>query len=225
MRAATHASAALALLLGLAAALRPLAPLPTRSGGTLRILFMSDEEEDRARQGGRPPIIPFDFSDLARDDVVVQREAPPQPAPRDEARPSGFDSRDADEEDEPPQPGPEDAALNPVLRFLKSVYVSSPFDSQRRREAKMVVRNISGFSLAIGVVFTLLWYLSPVKFVSFKGAGGGAAQQTRFDSDELLRGGASSDELLDDELGQPDDNKRFAIPSSEQLPSYRTRSI
>jgi hypothetical protein len=32
-----------------------------------------------------------------------------------------------------------------------------------------VVKNITGFSVAIGIIFAIIWYAFPGKFVSYKG--------------------------------------------------------
>ena len=42
-------------------------------------------------------------------------------------------------------------------------------DSDAKKEARYVVRNITGFSVAIGIIFTIIWYAFPGKFISYKG--------------------------------------------------------
>ena len=52
-----------------------------------------------------------------------------------------------------------------VVKFLKDTYVGSPYDSRKKQQARYVIRNITGISVAIGVVFTVIWYAFPGKFI------------------------------------------------------------
>ena len=59
-----------------------------------------------------------------------------------------------------------DGYMDEFLRFLRNTYIGSPYDSRKKQQARYVIRNITGISVAIGVVFTIIWYASPVKFIS-----------------------------------------------------------
>lgn len=58
-----------------------------------------------------------------------------------------------------------------IIRYLKDVYIGTEFDSPKKKEARYVVRNITGFSVAIGIIFTITFYASDGKFISYKGDG------------------------------------------------------
>lgn len=209
---------------------------------------LRNEEESRARDEGRPPVIPFDFSDFARDDVPIPIKRPEQNSPvtsdadlpvlklqrpedPDNARPTGYDN---DELDDPVPDAPEDIPANSVVRFLKDVYIGSPYDSRRRQQARYVVRNITGISLIIGVVFTLLWYMAPGKFISYKGsqdpATSSAVSRQFVNPEDLLRESDADigSDFLDDRAGLADNEiRRFAIPKAggDSPPNFHTQNI
>lgn len=233
-------------------------------------LRMSEEEESRAREGGRPPVIPFDFSDFARDDIIVNGDetekvskssvvaVAPLPVLKktsatlpssssDSSRPTGY-ANDDDDEDEDDMVSrraleslPEETSAsssNSVVQFLRDVYIGSPYDSRRKQQARYVVRNVTGISLAIGVVFTLLWYLAPNKFISYRGDLDATQtyQTQKFvvpedllrEDDENIRSRGGGGDYLDRETGVPDESiKRYPLapPSLLQpnLPSFRAQ--
>ena len=90
---------------------------------------------------------------------------------------TGYDTPDPIEEEPDPstiidnraewmKPNDED---NGIMKFVKEVYIGSPYDSRKKQQARYVVRSITLLSVGIGIVFTAIWYLSPVKFISYKG--------------------------------------------------------
>ena len=188
-------------------------------------LRVGGEEEG---DGRRPPVIPFDFSDFVREDVApspaADRRSPapalkPSPAPDtraadNSAQPTGYGS---DDDDDLPQ---EDQYPSAVPRLLRDLYLPSPFDSNSRRQAKLLARNITFFSLAIGVIFTALWYLSPVKFVSLNDRP--ASTQPVSLPEGLIERGTEGTQrslgnLLDDGIGIPNDNlQRIPYQDSQQ---------
>lgn len=165
---------------------------------------------------GKPQIIPFDF---AREDIIppalkeemakyrskatTSTVAPPsinkstQPKSKTASRPSGYDNEDINDVDpndidgEDPNWLPRDTSTaNPLVNFLKDVYIGSPYDSRNKQQARYVVRNVTAISVAIGLVFTFIWYAFPGKFISFKGQRDGvsnAAILNKVDPNELLR--------------------------------------
>lgn len=56
--------------------------------------------------------------------------------------------------------------MDSFVRLLRDTYIGSPYDSRKKQQARYVIRNITGISVGIGIVFTAVWYLSPVKFIS-----------------------------------------------------------
>ena len=70
------------------------------------------------------------------------------------------------------------------IKFLKDTYIGTEFDSPRRKEARYVIRNITGISLTIGIIFTIIWYTFPGKFISYRGD---TNFQSRYNTEEVLR--------------------------------------
>jgi hypothetical protein len=94
-------------------------------------------------------------------------------------RSTGYDTPDINDEveEEPTQemidsqplwmrPSTDDSQ---AIKVLKEIYIGTPFDSRNRKQARYIVRSITLISFGIGILFTAIWYLSPVKFISFKG--------------------------------------------------------
>ena len=68
----------------------------------------------------------------------------------------------------------------------------SEYDSDAKKDARYVVRNITGFSVAIGIIFTLVWYAFPGRFISYKGSSSSASSSDLIEyvsPDELLSRG------------------------------------
>lgn len=201
---------------------------PLRRAASLRA---GDGEGERPAEDGRPPVIPFDFSEFVREDKAAKprsEEKPRDPAPAlppleqsssGDTRPTGYGS--ADNEDDDLFPEPQSSSL--PLRLLRDLYLPSPYDSSSRRQAKLVARNITAFSLAIGVIFTALWYLSPVKFVSFGGERPATSQPAALPEDfreSALNSSPQPSDLLDDSVGKP--NESFLrVPYKERTRSER----
>ena len=77
------------------------------------------------------------------------------PSPYDYLRPSGFDKM-SDEDDNDPEWKP-DGIKDDSLKVLRDIYIGNEYDSAAKKEARFVVRNITGFSVLIGVIFTIIW--------------------------------------------------------------------
>ena len=134
----------------------------------------------------RPPIVQFDPSEFARKDVVIRVNAsliPPmlreetattRPASYDRLPVLADDPDDLDsarlEESLAKDGGNSDSGW--LQRLLKDAYVGSPYDSSNKKQARFVVRSITALSALIGVVFTLVWYAFPGKFISVRSPGG-----------------------------------------------------
>mmetsp|Transcript_11182 Transcript_11182/g.24424 ORF Transcript_11182/g.24424 Transcript_11182/m.24424 type:complete len:190 (-) Transcript_11182:940-1509(-) len=151
------------------------------SARTYRQRPLRAEAEDGKTEGearpSRPPVIPFEF---AREDRVPKvektekterveaeerREVVTRMVPvlfdEDPERPTGYNTPDVDEYDTLPPEGYEYESAekdNQAMRFLKEVYIGSPYDSRKKKQARYVIKNITGISIAIGVVFTAVWY-------------------------------------------------------------------
>lgn len=91
------------------------------------------------------------------------------------ARPTGYDTPDDDEDDEIIGDFPANYSVDGdgendlFIKFLKDTYLDNPYDTRKKRQARTVIRNITGLSIAIGIVFTAVWYLFPGKFISIRG--------------------------------------------------------
>lgn len=103
-----------------------------------------DQEKRKSIQPASPPVNPYDYSDSSR--------------------PTGY----ANEIDEDPSWAPS-ASKDDFMKVLKDVYIGSDYDSAAKKQARYVVRNITGFSVAIGLIFTIIWYAFPGRFISYKG--------------------------------------------------------
>lgn len=166
-------------------------------------------EEERAVAESRPPVIPFDFKkeDFAKPDILI---TPPKKEIQDEwnkdKSPPGFQNRplivndqstgyNNDDDDDPnwvPSVQEDVETSSPVFKFLKDVYIGTEYDSKQKKQARYAVRNITGISIAIGLVFTAIWYAFPGKFISYKGEGyiSKSPVSTKYsDPNELLKNG------------------------------------
>eukprot|EP01041_Mallomonas_annulata_P004317 gene4317-8584_t len=162
---------------------------------------MSDDSGNE--QNSQPPLIPFDdvttFSRSASNPKVSEtnkksNQKTENPiidinlgvwqSSSDDSRPTGYDKK---EEDDNWVPAIEENT-SPFLEFLKNVYISSPFDSNDKRQAKMVVRSITLLSLVFGIIFTVTWYAFPGSFIHYKANTQFASRYTAalIDPEELL---------------------------------------
>lgn len=82
----------------------------------------------------------------------------------DDARPTGYAN---DQDDDPAWVPIRNSDENVFVQFLKEVYIGSPYDSDKKKQARYVIRNITGISLAIGLIFTGIWYAFPGKTIVF----------------------------------------------------------
>ena len=124
-------------------------------------LFSSSSDNNEPY--GRPTVIPYDF---VREDNVTSKPSTSEKKPKIEKppedenddRPTGY----ANDIDEDPQWLPNSEATNPpIVQFLKEVYVGNEFDSTSKKQARYVIRNVTGISLVIGLIFTIIWYAFP----------------------------------------------------------------
>lgn len=91
-------------------------------------------------------------------------------APPMEPVPTSFTQFDEDNAmDGDSEEYPDNSQDNDVVRFLKESFIPNKYDGKRKRQAKYVARNIVGISLAIGIIFTAIWYAFPGKFISYGG--------------------------------------------------------
>ena len=136
-----------------------------------RVWVGSSSNDDN--DGNRPPIIPFDGTSFQRPDVIpppkkVDPPSPQKPADKqlvepksnqqtqfveDPSRPTGYGNKDDDDDSWIPSND-----STGVDKFLKDYILDNPYDSGKRRDAKLVVRNVFLFSFAIGAIFTTLFY-------------------------------------------------------------------
>jgi hypothetical protein len=77
------------------------------------------------------------------------------------------------------------------------VYIGTPYDSNSKKQARFVVRNITLLSALIGLVFTVVWYAFPGKFISIRSplseaSALGRLTPTYVDPDELLKNDIAS---------------------------------
>jgi hypothetical protein len=73
--------------------------------------------------------------------------------------------------------------------------------SAARKEARSVIRNITGISVAIGIIFTAVWYAFPGQFISYRGDSEAVAAAT---SKRYAAAYIDPDELLNAEISSPD---------------------
>ena len=107
-------------------------------------------------------------------------------------RPTGYSSDETDD-DENWVPSIADDSP-PFIRFLKDVYIGSEYDSKSKKQARYVIRNITGISVAIGVIFTLIWYAFPDRFISYRGTLDSTskingASRITYEASDLLKNG------------------------------------
>lgn len=62
--------------------------------------------------------------------------------------------------------GPPDGVKDEFVKLLRDTYIGSPYDSRKKQQARYVIRNITGISVLFGIVFTIVWYAFPGKFIS-----------------------------------------------------------
>jgi len=184
------------MLLQVATGLR-LLRLSARRTGLCRRLYAAASDEDNSRPPIIP--FDDMLSDFARDDIPLPRAAaqgtvvertPPPPSPQkssskvvvnpsgwieDPSRPTGYGRPDLDDdEDEMQLKMIEDKWLPPAdesgfQKWFRETYVGSPYDSRKKKQARLVIINITFISVAIGVVFAGVWLLFPGKFISIRG--------------------------------------------------------
>ena len=129
----------------------------------------------------------------------------------DDLRPSGYDNDDYDPNDEPNYPpsfidgkdpdiSVSQEPSNALLQFLQDTVIESPYDSNNKKQAKFVVRSITALSFAIGLVFTVVWYAFPGKFISYREGKDFTARYPAvyMDPDQLLSNDSAGMTLFDD---------------------------
>lgn len=155
----------------------------------------------------------------------------------DPSRPTGYGNADEDDDDWVPS-----ADSEGVEKFLKDYFFNSPYDSPKRKDAKLVIRNVTLISGVLGTIFTILFYAFPGKFISYRGT---ADFSKRYSSDfitkdpsELLNDQVNEDltrnvevggqRFFDDAVGlPPPDNSRvpYQIKPSEARAPGRTENL
>ena len=132
--------------------------------------------------------------------------------------------KENEDEDDNWLPSRDEDITNPIVRFFKSVLIDSPYDSRRKKQAKYVVRNITGFSVAIGIIFTGIFYAFPGKFISYRGDTDFTVryQQSYIDPTNLLNEQFPNSDgsiYFDDAIGLPikDPNERVPYEKPNQV--------
>jgi hypothetical protein len=114
----------------------------------------------------QPPIIPFDQgADFVRPPVPTKRIV------QIESNETKTDTVDSAESEKivPLGEGGDPERANGVAGFLRDVYIGAGTDSTEKKQARFIVRSITVISVAIGIVFTSIWYLFPGQFISYRG--------------------------------------------------------
>lgn len=187
--------------------------LGSRICGRLRISLREKESDDDSY--GRPILVPYDT--VPKDDkelfakprVIVKpskepvQEVAKEVVSRDDAQPTGYDTPDDEPADDwlPSDLAPSNDPM--IVKIFKDLYIGSPYDSSSRQQARYVIKNITGIVVAIGLIFTFIWYAFPGKFISYQG-----------DTDLTSRYRTSStdgglDAELNTDLVSPDDFEYF----------------
>ena len=214
----------------------------TQANRGRRRMIEENENNSPPESPDRPPVIMFDQDAFAREDIVdkkvaetieelekekknsklgnsiVDKSRPDyDPTPYDyEQRPTGYSRRgmlDVEDEEDDPDWRP-DAVKDDFTKVLKDIYVGSEYDSDAKKEARYVVRNITGFSVAIGIIFTIIWYAFPGRFISYKGDRNGDVMLPPINQYYQ----ASPDDLLSKDLyNNRDTNGYFEDTNEEKL--------
>jgi hypothetical protein len=77
---------------------------------------------------------------------------------------------------------PPNADKDDFKRWLQDTYVGSPYDSRKKKQARSVIRNITGISVGIGIIFTAIWFAFPGKFINVRGTDPAAYYAERYDA-------------------------------------------
>lgn len=155
----------------------------------IRIYNTNNNEDKKATNSNRPPIIPFDF---ARDDIIIPYDKTDTKSPKNEKniniknnnqpslnkntydpRPTGYNTPDdGDEVDEnliiESNNNGNNSIDEGIVKLFKDIYIGSPYDSRNKKQARYVITNITIISLLIGIVFTAVWYIFPGKYNIYK---------------------------------------------------------
>lgn len=70
--------------------------------------------------------------------------------------------------------------------FLVDLYVDKPGDGRKKRQARFVARSITTISILFGLTFSLICYLAPGKFVTFRGSNVTPVEDNRFFFDDTI---------------------------------------
>ena len=168
-----------------------------RVGSSLRLqrAFMSDDKGDDTDTGEMEMgVVPYEDLFGARDGNALVKKLGADLARKEKERQSQRRNRGSDDDlnagmfgvPSPVEPTPQSALVtddednypddwvpsndeNAVMKFLNDCFIPNEYDGKTKRQAKYVARNITGISFIIGVVFTVVWYAFPGKFISYKG--------------------------------------------------------
>jgi hypothetical protein len=148
----------------------------------------------------------------------------------DVSRPTGYDTFDENDVDDPRRwEEEEDPNQSLIMKFLKDVYIGSPYDNKNKQEARIVVRSVTVISIAIGIIFTGIWYAFPGKFISYRGDTDFTARYSvsYTDPDELLKQdfNRAQGEFFDEASPPEVEQSRFA-PTPKPKPNFdRTEDL
>ena len=131
---------------------------------------------------------------------------------------TGYNNQDSDEEFVPPSVDI-DPNESSVFRFLKDTYIGSEYDSRRKKQARFVIRNITLISVSIGVIFTIIWYAFPGKFITYKGDTDFSSryEKSYIDPSDLLQIDDDTNTIYFDENIPLPDNNMPRVPYQKPL--------
>lgn len=164
----------------------------------------------------------FQDDDKSKEVDAIERQKQEE---LDRTRPTGYANNDDDDDENWVPSADRDPNESEIAKFLKDIYVGTIYDSRQKKQARYVVRNITFISIAIGIVFTFIWYAFPGKFISYKGTTDFSQryqQSIITDTDSLLNDEfdrSDGSQYFDDAEGMPDQiQTRFPY---EKLPSIQ----
>ena len=133
---------------------------------------------------------------------------------------TGYGNQDIEDEEEFVPPSVDiDPNESPFLRFLKDTYIGTPYDSKSKKQARYIIRNITLISVSIGVIFTVIWYAFPGKFISYKGDTDFSSryEKSYIDPSDLLQIDDTTDTTYFDENIPLPDTNLLRVPYEKSL--------
>jgi len=205
--------------------------------GTMRRGRREEEDADYdidIKQG----VVPFDSSDFQRKDILIPKALKP-PVDVHELlnldavgeymeKPTGYDDDDDgdDKTDFVPLRIDEKSLDAAATKLFQDLYVPSPYDSKKKKDAKFVIRNITAISVGIGILFAAIWVLFPGQFISYRGD----HISTVAASNQLLKEEGDTNPTIyfdEPEIGSPpiQQQTRFPFEKKEKLAPAQTLTL